>query len=86
MDPVLSIRIPIELAQALEDLRIQRSVNVSAFCRRAIERQLAQPIVDDPDAETESTQPQQDTAVVLERKPLTNPRVLVAQKTNSEQS
>jgi hypothetical protein len=86
MDPVLSIRIPIELAQALEDLRIQRSVNVSAFCRRAIERQLAQPIVDDPDAETESTQPQQDTAVVLERKPLTNPRVLVAHKTNSEQS
>lgn len=65
--PILSIRISTEMASELESRRKNQSLNISAFCRRAIERQLAQVIVD--------AEPQRNTAVVLAHKPLANPRV-----------
>ena len=44
--PILHIRIPDNLARALEDRRQNADLNVSAFCRRAIERELVRPVVD----------------------------------------
>jgi post-segregation antitoxin (ccd killing protein) len=41
MQTSLTIRIPSELAQQLEQRRQNADLNVSAFCRRAIERALA---------------------------------------------
>jgi len=42
----LTIRIPSELAKTLDERRQNDSLNVSAFCRRAIERELARPVFD----------------------------------------
>ena len=54
---LLSIRVPFELAQALEERRKKTDLNVSAFCRRAIERELARPVFDAGPAETQGRQP-----------------------------
>jgi hypothetical protein len=53
---LLSIRVPFELAQALEERRQKTDLNVSAFCRRAIERELARPVFN-AEPERRSTSP-----------------------------
>jgi len=48
---ILSISVPIAIAEALHDRKEQSSLNVSAFCSRAIERELRRTIVEsEPDA------------------------------------
>jgi post-segregation antitoxin (ccd killing protein) len=46
MDTTLSIRIPVEVAQELYRRRDQQALNVSAFVRHAITRELARTIID----------------------------------------
>jgi len=55
---LLSIRVHFELAQALEERRKKADLNVSSFCRRAIERELARPVFDaEPERRQQSHQP-----------------------------
>ena len=49
---LLSIRVPLELAQRLAQRKENNFLNISAFCRRAIERELDRPVLD---AEPEPT-------------------------------
>jgi post-segregation antitoxin (ccd killing protein) len=52
---ILSISVPIEIAQALSNRKELASLNVSAFCSRAIARELSRPVVDaEPAVETAS--------------------------------
>jgi post-segregation antitoxin (ccd killing protein) len=46
MTTTLTIRVPVELAKILADRKANASLNVSAFVRRAIERELQRPVVD----------------------------------------
>jgi post-segregation antitoxin (ccd killing protein) len=46
MDTTLTIRIPVETAQVLAERKQNHALNISAFVRRAIERELARPIAD----------------------------------------
>ncbi len=47
MNTLVHVRLTPELAKALSDKRKNSFVKISAFCRRAIERELARPVVDE---------------------------------------
>jgi hypothetical protein len=46
MSTLLSVRIPNELAERLDERRRNADLNVSAFVRRVIERELDRPVLD----------------------------------------
>jgi hypothetical protein len=46
MGTLITFRIPDSLARALAERKQKASINVSAFCRRAIERELQRPVID----------------------------------------
>ena len=50
MDTTLTIRLPIELRKALDARKLNSATNISAFCRRAIVRELLRSVVDEESA------------------------------------
>jgi hypothetical protein len=53
MSTLLSVRIPNELAERLDERRRNADLNVSGFVRRIIERELDRPVLD-AEPETQS--------------------------------
>jgi Ribbon-helix-helix protein, copG family len=53
MSTLLSVRIPNELAEKLDERRRNADLNVSGFVRRIIERELDRPVLD-AEPETQS--------------------------------